>query len=256
MKVNSLLRVLPLMTILGLASCEKDSDVERHKGDIAGKVRLFDVHRDEISDRSGVTVEALIGDQKFTTTTNATGEFTFRQIPTGDYIINFRKENFGGFDSLKFDHLNAVDSLLFAKLAEVPQGSTTVDFIRTEHQPNINSYWVYPYTSIVYATEEWVVASKWLYFSKDPAVSSTNFMYRAVECCLGGNSSYPSSAAQAIDVKTFYQNGFASGDKVYIASYLGNQMLLRYSNQAKGYDRYIFPAHGTARSNVKSFILP
>ncbi|GAB3536611.1 hypothetical protein GCM10027443_27400 [Pontibacter brevis] len=265
MKKHLLVRSLLFIVALVFAACEKEGDpvAEKTKGDIVGKVTLYDTNEDELDDMSGVQVEALIDQEKFSTITNANGEFSFSEVPNGSYIINFKKENFAGFDSLRFDHLNKVDSLSFAKLTELPKANTTMlgvmieDRPRDGSAPTPNHPLVYPYVRIEFELEEWTMISRWIYFSKDPNVSSSTYSSYIVDCCFGGNSTYPTGGAPGMPVKKwFYDKGFSPGDRVYVVSYTGNSKRLEYNNPEKGYEKHLFPTHGNTPSNIKSFYLP
>jgi len=248
-----------LMITLGLISCDNDkSEVEipMPSGDIIGKVMLYDIFEKEVSDKSAVTVEALTGGQKFTTTTNSAGEFSFSKVPQGDYIINFHKENFMGFDSLRFEHQNEVDSLFFAQLAEVPKGSTFINEINVDNPFNAEHPLVFPSITAEVESEEWILSSRWIFFSTDPNVSDTNFMYRYRQCCLGGNVQRPSRGSDGLEFIRFYETGFKPGDLIYVVSYLGHSLSMYYHNPAMGYEYYRFTSYGSTPSNVVSFTMP
>ncbi len=234
MKINPLFRSLLLVLPLGLAACDKlkeEQIPQSPKGDIVGKVTLYSIPPKftlvgkKLADMSGVTVEALIGEEKFTTLTHSDGTFSFPQVPNGSYSINFRKENFRGFDSLRFDHLNPVDSLNFAVMTQIPKARITVQKIdfTFEHEwppyappptiplkyPQVNTYML-----VDFLETDWSVVSMWLYFSKDRNVSSTNYDVLRVACCMGNKGGTSNISSRYVPVQRFYEKGFVSGDKV------------------------------------------
>ncbi|GAB3204172.1 hypothetical protein ABID22_002966 [Pontibacter aydingkolensis] len=240
-----------IVAYLLLVGCTSDEPTpEVTAGDLVGTVTLFDKFEKELPNKEGVIVEVLIGDNKVSTTTNVKGEFSFRDIAYGKLTVNFKKDNYRGFDSLNYNHQSATDSLNFIKLAELPPAITSL------LGPSLHNGQVSIPIITEFNSNEWYLASHWLFFSKSSQVSSTNFKMRNNIGSFGGKTGNAASFSSLLPLQLFRDKGFVSGDRIYLRAYPGNSMFIQYNNTEGGYISHLFPTYGNNSSNIVSFILP
>ncbi|RIJ33485.1 hypothetical protein [Pontibacter oryzae] len=244
-------RIIIVLVFILSVGCSSDEPVpEVTTGNLVGAVTLFDKFQKELPSKEGVIVEVLMGDNKVSSTTNDKGEFSFNNIAFGKLIINFKKDNYRGFDSLSYNYTSSTDSLKFIKLVELPPASSTL------LDPSFKNGQVAIPIITEFNSTEWYLASHWFFFSKSSTVSSSDFKIIRNIGSFGGETGNAASFSSLIPLQLFRDNGFVSGDRVYLKLYPGNSMFISYNKPEDGYTNHLFPTYGNNSSNTVSFILP
>lgn len=184
MTSNISIRLCCLLAFYALSSCTKnelqgppgppgDTGVYAPlKGDIRGKVTVYDSLGKALSDHSGVQV--IIDSTDLSTITDATGAYSFSQVQAGRYNFSYRKEGYGTYRIVHKLHPGGpqVTQLADADVGKIYDGPPVTYFTDIVlGSPNRTEQFAY----VEFASPIRVPAASVLYISTTPDVSSTNF---------------------------------------------------------------------------------
>jgi hypothetical protein len=173
--------------VLVFVSCQKDK--EMLKGDIVGKITVYNQDLTKSSDNSGVLVSlysdnTLIG----TKITDATGQYHFENIIYGKYNIDLQKESYIKPESLyTINHIGGYSPTIFdGSVNKIPDYVLTIDSVKgiaSDYRASVylkldgSNKLPFPYYYFV----NFVV-----YCSTDPSVSKDNYstMFRGAASCM------------------------------------------------------------------------
>ncbi|MCF6405328.1 carboxypeptidase-like regulatory domain-containing protein [Chitinophaga filiformis] len=179
-----MIRLYCLLALYALSSCTKD---ELHgppgppgdtgvyvalKGDIRGKVILYDSLGRALTDHSGVQV--IIDSTDISTVTDASGTYSFLQVQAGRYNFSYRKEGYGTYRIVRQLHPGGAQAtqLTDADVGRIYDGPPVTFFTDiTLGSPNRIEQFAY----MEFAAQIRNPTASVLYISNTPDVSSTNF---------------------------------------------------------------------------------
>lgn len=105
-------RIIFLFLIILISTGCSDETIPSLKGDMIGFVFTFDEFGNLYDDHQGVIVTGSGVHKMYTTTTEETGRFQLRGLPTGTYEIHFEKEGYGTLKQFSVQHLGGKPTLL------------------------------------------------------------------------------------------------------------------------------------------------
>ncbi|EKB51198.1 carboxypeptidase-like regulatory domain-containing protein [Cecembia lonarensis] len=101
------LMVVSLVFLIFSACIEKENNSNLiTKADIVGSVILYDEGTNQL-EKSGMLVRIQGTSSMFSTLTDVTGKFVIKDVPFGEYNIEFEKEEFGTFKIFALTHTNS-----------------------------------------------------------------------------------------------------------------------------------------------------
>ncbi|MCF6406574.1 carboxypeptidase-like regulatory domain-containing protein [Chitinophaga filiformis] len=171
MTTKIILSLCCLIAFYSISSCTKD-DLKR-KGDITGKVVVYDSLGRPLSDYSGVQV--IIDSTNRSTLTDASGAYVFHRVPAGIYNFSFKKEGYGTYRIIRQQHAGGsqptrLDTADVGKIYDGPP--VTLYTIISLGGPNSTERFTYT----EFAAPFRIPAPTVLYISNQPEISSTNFV--------------------------------------------------------------------------------
>ena len=123
------IKIILFVSILTtIVSCKKEIVYQWPSGNISGSVALSSAS----SDNSGVLV--TIEGASLKTVTNANGEFSFENVPTGIYDIVFTKDGFGTNKLVSLQFIGGSEPLLLRKTTLYKLPVTTISITTTDNQ--------------------------------------------------------------------------------------------------------------------------
>ncbi|PSL33489.1 carboxypeptidase-like regulatory domain-containing protein [Chitinophaga ginsengisoli] len=171
MTTKIILSLCCLIALYSISSCKKD-DLHR-KGDITGKVVVYDSLGRPLADYSGVQV--IIDSTGLSTVTDASGTYVFHHVPVGTYNFSFKKEGYGTYRIIHQQHAGGpqatrLDTADVGKIYDGPPVTLFLDI--AIGGPNSTQQFFY----VEFAAPIRVPAASVLYLSNKPDVSPTNFV--------------------------------------------------------------------------------
>jgi hypothetical protein len=142
------------------------------KGDIKGKVIVYDSLGIALADYSGV--EVIIDSTDLKDTTDASGAYSFSDVPAGRYNFSYRKEGFGTYRIIRQLHPGGPQptQLKDADVGQIYNGPPVTYFdyfgLGSPNNPDIVVY-------VEFASEMRLPTAAVLYISNTPDLSATNF---------------------------------------------------------------------------------
>lgn len=156
----------------------KDDDIPVLKGDIKGTVSIFDCYGYSLSDKSGVQVQ-LTGDNiSYEKYTDIDGQYSFEDLPFGNYRIKLVKENFvESILDFRLSHIGGeVPTLTSQTLNEIPGYKLEIDSISGYGR----ELFIY---AIAIETAKPIISAPIFancFFGKSPDVSCENFEHNFI----------------------------------------------------------------------------
>ena len=131
MKYINCFGIYYLLFLVLLTACKKE-DLSLGDDDIKGTVKLIDIYREELSDKSGVVVNLTGYNVDMQTITDEDGTFYFNNVPFGVYQVEVEKENFiqeeTGFSISHYEKSGRYTGALL-HMNEVPDFEVSVDSV-------------------------------------------------------------------------------------------------------------------------------
>ncbi len=159
--------------VISFTACKDDDNEPVLTGDINGTVSIFDGYGYSISDRSNVLVELSNESTFLERTTDAGGQYTFEDVPYGDYSINLVKENF--VESILDFKLSHSDTTVLSPirqiLNEIPEYKYVIDSFAYKGE-------ILYYNVVINEAKKPILNSPIFaicFFSKSPDVTSKKF---------------------------------------------------------------------------------
>lgn len=240
-KVNVHIRIVILIcTVTNLFNCSGNDDVSQEiGGDVNGNVILYDLDGVELTDKSGVQVQIKNDKHNYSSSTISDGTFQLKDIPLGEFTITFEKTNFSGMNEFTLVKEKGNSTYTNIRQAQIPNAEITL----TSHLAGPGNCYS-PIGSIVVTPDNTV--SVFYYFSKKQSVSVEDYEWVEWTCCYGTGAFDYTSCDSSLG------GMFNTGDKVYVAAYVGNQKLVGdFTLQP-----FAFPTHNDEPSGTLSFTMP
>jgi len=122
---------ISLFLLIILQACEREPEIIT--GSITGRITIYDQTYKALSDRSGIQVSLIGGDDVTATDiTNSSGGYLFENIPYGKYKINLKKEKYiQGWKPPFFYHVGGYSPTFYSLsiICEVPTYELSLDSI-------------------------------------------------------------------------------------------------------------------------------
>lgn len=244
--------VIGLLSLSLLASCSTKSDDTPAPtgGALSGSVQLWDDKTTTLSDNSGVTVaiDDLTG---ISTTTDATGKYSFASVAYGLHDLTFNKAGYGTFrlfgvsnNTMTTSAGTVLPAVQLGKLATTSVSSLTVSG---------NIYNGSPGVSVLYSVAPTPAASSRGYvryfLSTDPTVSSTNYVYASPVVSVLNNN-----VTGGFTKEDLLTAGFKSGQTLYIRLYGESVQSNSYTDPNVGVR--VYPNLNPTTPAAVSFMMP
>ncbi|PSL33493.1 carboxypeptidase-like regulatory domain-containing protein [Chitinophaga ginsengisoli] len=173
MTSKTLLSLCCFVTVGVLFSCSKDQHSEPYlkKGDITGKVIIYDSLGRALSNHSGVVV--TIDSTNLSAITDSTGAYTFKKVKTGRYSFTYKKNGYGTYRIIRQLHAGGPPTLLpVADVGKIYNGPPVSLFdyfgLGSPDNPQVVTY-------TEFQSPMRLPTASVLYIDTTPALTSTNF---------------------------------------------------------------------------------
>lgn len=246
------MKSLPLyLIVLVFAACNKSDYVPAKgggsgtKNKIIGNVVLYDDLTNKVPSFDSMTVH--LDGTTFSTVTDSSGKYSFKDVPLGSYTVVYEKPGYGTF---KLDTFNLVQNITDTPAIIPPkilgQLSTTavIDMF-----PSIEGDFIKIVATIDPPGNSSTARGIRFFYGNDSLITKENFS--AFSPVYGVKSA---NATERIDKTDFYSMGFSAGDTVYVKVYGDAFFSNDYIDVPSA--KRIFPNLNTNSSSPKSFILP
>lgn len=247
MKNLNTLSSIAFILLLAFSACKKETNPAPTgtKSKLTGTVQLWDDKLNSNLDRSGVTVSI---DGVSSTTTDATGKYTFDNLTNDIYTITFSKSGYGTTKLVGINHTFSVSGTVIPNKSLGKISTTQVNAFSY----NSNTFNGAPGASFTYTLNPVPSANNKgfvrYFLSKSASVSNTNYeAFTEVK-------SYSSNNIAGFSVDDLAALGFQSGQTVYIKMYGDSFISNDYEdpNTAKR----IFPNLNATSPSAVSFVIP
>ena len=238
------------LTLVLFAACNKSDYIPVHGGGsngkekIIGTVYLFD---DLANAAPAYDMTVSIDGTAFTTSTDSSGKYSFKDVPAGTYNLTYSKTGYGTYRLDTF-HLvyNANDTPAVVPVKALSTVSTTTV---TDLFISVESDTIKIIPTIIPAGNDTAARGVRFFYSTDESVTGSNFLSYSKQFRL-------KTGTEAIKVaKTdFYDSGFSPGATVYVRVYGDAIFSNDYIDLATG--KRIFPNLNPTTIAAKSFVLP
>ena len=239
MKTNLLLLIT--LSILLLGSCEKKSDPTT---DQSGNVLLCN-DEGNLSSHDGIKVS--IEGTSLTTMTDASGNWTLKGVKAASQTVVFEKQGFGTYKEViipSLDYPNYMNSFELPLLPLFSIKNLKANLVAGGNI-EVNGEFSIPPLYSFYRTEV-------VFFGKTSSISSEPSTWQYCPSTIGSSDS---TFTISQSISELYQNGFSSGDSVYIISYgtsnRGNKTYFDNKTQ-----KYVYGCLSSTPSNIVSIQLP
>jgi len=112
LRKNTILYLFLLFAFIFPECTEEEEYLPGLTGDAVGYVYLFDEFGNLLDDHSYVKITATGTRRQYETSTDSTGRFELKGLPTGTYELSFRKAGFGLLKQFGVKHLGGKPTLL------------------------------------------------------------------------------------------------------------------------------------------------
>lgn len=257
--------------LLLMLACSKSSNqhsivvpdviqAENRRGNIVGKIRLYDQDDNLLTNASGVTV--TIAQTNVSTVTNESGQWKLDSIPFGTYDIILSKAGYGGSKIMGLYH--AATSHATTNVSGIRDlsmiSNIKIDNFLTRKSSQVSD--LAPLLAIGLAEDGIIFCPGFkntsnklrpirLFFSSNPDVSSTNYMVTDMKkysgIILRNENDY-------FKTSWFVSKGFQPGQTVYVRAYGDANYTDDYEDPISGL--IVFPCLSPNSSAVVSFVVP
>jgi hypothetical protein len=107
-----------------LTSCEKNDDSTKTKGDISGKVALYDEGTASLPNED-MSVRIMNLNPEITASTDASGSFTLKDVPYGNYRLLLEKDGYGPYQWADIVHEKSNTSTILTNTVSLGKISST-----------------------------------------------------------------------------------------------------------------------------------
>jgi hypothetical protein len=236
--------LLSLAIIFSISSCSKTSPAL--SGTLTGFVTTYDQYGFKVlSDISGVSVHISDGAHD-SSTTNASGQYTFSNLSTGSYNISYSKAGYGTVNAYDYGFTGGGTLNRNASISKIPSFSLynvtdTIETVSTELGVLIRGV----------DTADQVARSFTVFGSASSAVSSSpgSYTYANTGTIKAGQTTW----SLFITSEELHENGLASGSTVYFMVYPYSTGAPTYADPTTG--RTTYTALGTP-ATVLSIVIP
>ena len=240
--MKKLLKIVVPILIFTLVACGDDDPNNLPaptKGSISGEVDLYDEGTTAL-DNSGMIVSA----GAISATTDSDGKFVIEDVPFGEHIITFEKNDYGTYKFFA-EHTNE-SSHLPAILALGKISKTEVITVETE--VDVNDIVIKVMTSGTTTDDRYLR----FFFSTDSNVNSTNYMAASPNELYEGLHTEP--FINIVTQEELISLGFAIGTTVYVKVYGESFWSNEYIDLGVNYR--IFPNLNMTSADPVSFEVP
>ena len=246
---NLSLSVLAGFLLIGFGACnDDDADNEPvQKGRIVGELRLTDELGVEFTDHSGMSVKANGTSAGFSADG---GSYVVENLTSGTYDLSFEKTGFGTYKRFNIQVVEGSNATVLSGIDYLGQKSTTeITNLSANFNPVDSTYSIG--CSIAPTPLAGSPRAFRLFFGKTNSVSSQDYQFTPSNTWQATTSSgqitgYPRSQ--------FYNNGFSTGETVYLIAYGESIRTNTYIDPAT--NKKVFPnVNLNAPSNMVSFVL-
>jgi hypothetical protein len=249
--INPLIILLFAITVL--VACKKDDSKETPMEVVTGYVHYYDINGRRSADNSGITV-SIEGDT-VSTTTNSNGRWTLSKLNTGTYTFAFSKPGYGTMKVYGMNLAGGYQSVDTMALYPIPQYTITIP---VDSAPPAGGIYVY---GIFHGTIPSAPGFH-MFFGKDSNVSAdqATYSYDYASSMTGSVESIPFEVVFPNEL--FTQNGFASGDTVYLVAYTDYLIKISYNSEGTvsyldmNTNKIVYPNINPVKSNIGHFVLP
>lgn len=204
-----------LVCLTGITSCTKEPNETPAPagGTLSGTVQLWDDKTNMLTDNSGavITVDDLTGTSA---TTDASGKFTFTNLPYDLHDFTVSKTGYGSYKLFGVSHKSNTSGTVLPNIQFGKQATTSVTSLTVSG----NSYNGTSGVSVLYSVAPTPTASNRGYvryfLSTDQSVSSTNYMYASPVLSVLNNN-----VTGGFGKEDLLTAGFKSGQTVYMRLY-------------------------------------
>ena len=244
-------RYLYLIVLL-IAACNKSDFIPTRGGNgggvqskIIGNVVLYDDLTNKIPSYDSMTVR--IDGTTFSSITDSSGKYSFKDVPLGTYTVVYEKAGYGTYKLDTFtlaENLTDTPTIIAAKTLGQLSTTTVIDMF-----PSIEGDFVKLVATIDPAGNGTDARGVRFFYGNDSLVTNQNFY--AYSGVYGAKSP---NVSEKIDKTDFYNMGFNSGDTIYVKAYGDAFFSNDYIDVASG--KRIFPNLNPNTTSFKSFVLP
>lgn len=245
--------ILLLLIIPVFCACKKDKSPVIPLEEVAGYSCFYDINGIKSIDNSGIAI-SLEG-YPISTTTKSDGSWIFSHLKSGTYTFVFSRPGFGTMKICGKRIIGGYQSLDVVSLFPIPQYNITL----TSDSASPGVVNIFGFFS---GTLPLVPPCFHMFFGKDANVSADAGNY-SIDW---GQSMIGSEALMGFGLSFgagfFTNNGFKSGDKVYVVAYTDYLITDTYPLPPSPYifytdltGRKIFPNLNPTKSNTLSFVL-
>jgi len=234
------------ITIMVISACDKQDEPEPIVGThgvLKGKVKLYNDGTTEMP-KEGMIVSIFGSKPLISDTTDANGNFEFKNLVYGTYSISFSKTNYGFSIINRISHYTATTTI--NKLIELGQFSTT-ETTAIQAKDTLGSIQISVTTKIAGTTNKPRYIR--LFYHTTDQVSSTDFSnYSAVIVATTNPTIIRLNPHMIEDM------GFEKGSVVWVKAYGDSYYSNDYIDPLKG--KHIFPNLNLKSAAADSFIVP
>jgi hypothetical protein len=238
-----------LIVSISFFACTKDSKpTSVPSGNISGSLQTFDDKLTAVSDASGFVVTLMNpGSTSMTTTTDATGRFSFSNVPYDSYELSFLKSGYGTYRIFGLSHDSAstqIPHFSVGRTATTTVTTLTVAGNTFQGEPGVR--FNYNVGSAPTTTNRAFVR---YFLSTSNTVSPTNYTAFSELINFTNNS-----AETGFTTRELISMGFTSGQTVWVRMFGDSWRSNDYFDP--NLRRRVFPNVNTTSPTAISFVIP
>jgi hypothetical protein len=229
-----------------LTSCEKNDASTKTKGDISGKVALYDEGTASLPNE-GMSVRIMNLNPEITASTDASGSFTLKDVPYGNYRLLLEKDGYGPYQWADIVHEKSNTSTILTNTVSLGKISST-QVTDMSVVVSGNNVFLQATTNPAGSTGNRRYVR--FFFHTDENVSKDNYKVFSETFVLQQNPS------DKVFNRTEWQAmGFPSGTRVYVKAY-GDSFWSNSYIEAGANNKTVFPNLNSSSAAAASFIVP
>ncbi len=235
-----------LFSIFLIISCNKNEELSETKGDISGKVALYDDGTASLPNE-GMSVRIMNLNPEITASTDASGSFTLKDVPYGNYRLLLEKDGYGPYQWADIVHEKSNTSTILTNTVSLGKISSTQV---TDMSVLVSGSNVFLQATTDPAGSAGNRRYVRFFFHTDENVSKDNYKVFTETFVLQQNPS------DKVFNRTEWQAmGFPSGTRVYVKAY-GDSFWSNSYSEAGANNKTVFPNLNGSSATAASFIVP